>query len=210
MVNMIKDIESTINNHVESIIHTLSKKYNFDSSEAINFINKYSNINENTNSEQFNEKVGIFSVVDEISQISTNSRHEADDNVSVEPEKKKRGRPRKMNNDTNDQDKPKKKRGRPKKENKVTIVTDTEDEKEEKHQKTTDEIISSSITSSESISSNDELDEENLSDLDIDVENWTWKGDKYLRDNKGNVYCVNTHEIMGTYDQERDIIIIKN
>ena len=203
---MIKDIENIINNHVESVICALSKKYKFDSSEAINFIVKYSNKNENTTSEQINENFGIFSVVDEV--ISNNNRLTEDDKVSVDSEKKKRGRPRKTISEANEEDKPKKKRGRPKKENKVTIVTDTDDEEEQSSQKTTDEIIASSITQISPNHSNNELDEEKLSDIEIDVYNWTWKGDKYLKDVNNNVYCIKSHEILGKYSPERDIIIL--
>ena len=104
------------------------------------------------------------------------------------------------------EDKPKKKRGRPKKENKVTIVDDTDDEKVAEKPSTEDLIAASMSNVSEE---NGELQEESVSDEEneINVVEWNWKGDKYLKDDNNNVYCANTHEIIGRYSPENDSIV---
>ena len=195
MIN--QEIENAIIRHTKNICSSLGAKYNFDVQEAIAYI---SNNTLDLHNEKLNEKVGVFTNANDII-LSSGASSERD-----EPQKKKRGRPKK-NVDEVKEDKPKKKRGRPKKENKVTIVDDTDEEKEPPKPPTTEEMIVASM--SNVINDDGELHEESVSDeeKEINVVEWTWKGDKYLKDDDDNVYCHKTHEIIGKYSQENDSII---
>lgn len=191
-----QEIENAIIRHTNNICSSLASKYNFDVQEAITYI---TNNNIDIHNEKLHEKLGVFTTANDTilnSGISTEHR---------EPEKKKRGRPKK-NVDEVKEDKPKKKRGRPKKENKVTIVDDTDDENVVE-KPSTEDLIAASM--SNVIEEHGELQEESVSDeeKEINVVEWNWKGDKYLKDDNNNVYCANTHEIIGRYSPENDSIV---
>ena len=191
-----QEIENAIIRHTNNICSSLASKYNFDVQEAITYI---TNNNIDIHNEKLNEKLGVFTTAnDTILNSGTSTEHR-------EPEKKKRGRPKK-NVDEVKEDKPKKKRGRPKKENKVTIVDDTDDENIVE-KPSTEDLIAASM--SNVIEEHGELQEESVSDeeKEINVVEWNWKGDKYLKDDNNNVYCANTHEIIGRYSPENDSIV---
>lgn len=194
-----QEIENAIIRHTNNICSSLATKYNFDVQEAITYI---TNNNIDIHNEKLNEKLGVFNNAGDIilnSGISTEHR---------EPEKKKRGRPKK-NVDEVKEDKPKKKRGRPKKENKVTIVDDTDDEDVVEKPSTEDLIAASMSDVSNEEDPDAELKAEDVSyeEKEINVVEWNWKGDKYLKDDNNNVYCSNTHEIIGRYSPENDSIV---
>ena len=191
-----QEIENAIIRHTKNICSSLGAKYNFDVQEAITYI---TNNNIDIHNEKLNEKMAVFTTANDTILNSGNSTEHR------EPEKKKRGRPKK-NMDEVKEDKPKKKRGRPKKENKVTIVDDTDDENVVDSPSTEDLIAASMSNVSEE---NGELQEESVSDeeKEINVVEWNWKGDKYLKDDNNNVYCANTHEIIGRYSPENDSIV---
>lgn len=194
-----QQIENAIIRHTNNICSSLSAKYNFDVQEAIDFI---TNNNIDFHNDKLNEKVGLFTPANDIILNSgTSAEHR-------EPEKKKRGRPKK-NVDEVKEHKPKKKRGRPKKENKVTIVDDTDDENVVETPSTEDLIAASMSDVSNEEDPEAELTEEAVSyeEKEINVVEWNWKGDKYLKDDNNNVYCSNTHEIIGIYSRENDSII---
>lgn len=214
-----QQIENAISRHTENICSSLASKYNFDVQDAVAYIR---NTNIGIYNDKLNEKVGVFQNTH--SDILNNMRS----NEHNEPEKKKRGRPKKVVDEVKE-DKPKKKRGRPKKENKVTIVDDTDDENEVPKPSTEDLIAASMIdvSNTEAIEyhgeqgeekdeerqdeehQDEELKEENVSyeEKEINVVEWNWKGDKYLKDDNNNVYCYNTHEIIGRYSPGNDSIV---
>jgi hypothetical protein len=215
-VDINQEIQNAIIRHTKNICGSLASKYNFDVQDAITHI---TNNNIGVYNDKFNEKVGIFQ--NSHSDILNNRPS----NEQSEPEKKKRGRPKKVIDEVKD-DKPKKKRGRPKKENKVTIVDDTDEEIEVVKPSTEDLIAASMIDVSnehdgepdgeekdgeekDGEEKDGELKEENVSyeEKEINVVEWNWKGDTYLKDDNNNVYCSNTHEIIGRYSQENDSIV---
>lgn len=191
-----QEIENAIIRHTKNICSSLGAKYNFNVQEAIAYI---SNNNIDLHNEKLNEKLDVFTSAHDII-LNTGGSSERD-----EPQKKKRGRPKKIVDEVKE-DKPKKKRGRPKKENKVTIVDDTDDEKVNETPSTEDLIVASM---SNVVEEHGELQEESVSDeeKEINVVEWEWKGDKYLKDDNNNVYCANTHEIIGKYSPENDSIV---
>jgi hypothetical protein len=201
-----QEIQNAIIRHTENICRSLASKYNFDVQDAITYI---TNNNIGVYNDKFNEKVGIFQ---NCHSDILNNRHS---NEQSEPEKKKRGRPKKVIDELTD-DKPKKKRGRPKKENKVTIVDDTDEETEVVKPSTEDLIAASMVDvlnehdgEPDGEEKDAELKEEEVSyqEKEINVVEWNWKGDKYLKDDNNNVYCSNTHEIIGKYSPENDSIV---
>lgn len=191
-----QEIENAIIRHTKNICSSLGAKYNFDVQESITYI---TNNNIDIHNEKLNEKASVFTAAHDII-LNSGASSERD-----EPQKKKRGRPKK-NIDEVKEDKPKKKRGRPKKENKVTIVDDTDDENVV-DSPSTEELIAASMSNVSE--ENGELQEESVSDeeKEINVVEWNWKGDKYLKDDNNNVYCANTHEIIGRYSPENDSIV---
>ena len=216
-----QEIQHAINRHTENICSTLANKYHFDAQEAVAYITNYGINNHN---EKYNEKVGVFTNSDDILHLGI-IRDSNDD--ETKPEKKKRGRPKKIVDEVKE-DTPKKKRGRPKKENKITIVNDTDDESLPEDKPTTEDVIAASITPNNMQIENQqlleqeqqaqelqeqeelqyqELQEENISDQEIDVEEWNYKGDKYLKDDNNNIYCAETHKIIGRYCVDDDTII---
>jgi hypothetical protein len=196
-----QEIQDAINRHTNNICSTLANKYDFDVQEAVAFI---TNDSLNIHNEKYNEKVDVFTTSDDILHrgIIGNSN---DDNKQ---EKKKRGRPKKIVDEVKE-DTPNKKRGRPKKENKITIVTDTDDEAPPDNKPSTEELIAASITPSNTPTPNNmELVEDVISDAEeINVDEWYYKGDKYLKDEKNNIYCTETHTKIGRYCVKDDTII---
>jgi len=203
------DITRLINQQFKSIVCNLAVKYNFDEAEAITYLENYNNIPTTPANFQSNEERPISTPNNDIPK---------NDIISNTPpsEKKKRGRPKKAVDETASEDKPKKKRGRPKKENNVTIVNDTDDDEPATNVKSTEDIIASSNTPANSPRENDddrdehndrELEEDPISDIEIDVQEWSWKGDKYLKDENDTIYCTNTHQKMGRYCANTNTII---
>ena len=107
----INEFSKNYEQHLESIIKILGDKYSFNTQEAINYINDYHKPIDCRNDDVY------IKVEPQDFNVSITNSHE---------EKKKRGRPKKPVDPS--EEKPKKKRGRPKKENKVTIVQDSDDE----------------------------------------------------------------------------------
>jgi hypothetical protein len=196
-----QEIQDAINRHTKNICCTLGNKYNFDVQEAFAYI---TNDSFNIHNEKYNEKVDVFTTSDDILHREIIGNNNDNDNT----EKKKRGRPKKIVDEVKEE-KPKKKRGRPKKENKITIVTDTDDEEITQSIKpSTEELIAASITPSNTPTASMELIEDEISDSEeINVDEWYYKGDKYLKDDKNNIYCSETHNKIGRYCVNDDTII---
>ena len=185
----INEFSKNYEQHMEYIIKILGDKYSFNTQEAINYVNNY-----NKPIDCRNDDVYIKVEPPDFNVSITNS-HE---------EKKKRGRPKKPVDPS--EEKPKKKRGRPKKENKVTIVQDSDDEieiKKEPEESIEDKINKSIvITDVYDITDDLELEEEEYDD----VEEWDYKGDKYFKDKNQNIYNLETREKIGIYNSTQDMI----
>lgn len=187
----INEFSKNYEQHLESIIKILGDKYMFDTQEAIHYINTYDKPIDCRNDD-------VYIKVEPLDfNVSITNSHE---------EKKKRGRPKKPVDPS--QEKPKKKRGRPKKENKVTIVQDSDDEieiKKEPEESIEDKINKSIvITDVYDITEGLELEEEEYDD----VEEWDYKGDKYFKDKNQNIYNLETREKIGIYNSTQDMIKI--
>lgn len=183
----INEFSKNYEQHLESIIKILGDKYSFNTQEAINYINDYHKPIDCRNDDVY------IKVEPQDFNVSITNSHE---------EKKKRGRPKKPVDPS--EEKPKKKRGRPKKENKVTIVQDSDDEieiKKEPEESIEDKINKSIvITDVYDITDDLELEEEEY------VEEWEYKGDKYFKDENQNIYNLETREKIGIYNSTQDMI----
>lgn len=183
----INEFSKNYQQHLESIIKILGDKYMFNTQEAIHYINSY-----HKPIDCRNDDVYIKLEPQDFNVSITNSHQE----------KKKRGRPKKPVDPS--EEKPKKKRGRPKKENKITIVQDSDDEieiKKEPEESIQDKINKSIvITDVYDITQDLELEEEEY------VEEWDYKGDKYFKDENQNIYNLETREKIGNYDAIQDLI----
>lgn len=181
----INEFSKNYEQHLESIIKILGDKYSFNTQEAIHYINDY-----HKPIDYRNDDVYIKLEPQNLQQVLE--------------EKKKRGRPKKPVDPS--EEKIKKKRGRPKKENKVTIVQDSDDEieiKKEPEESIEDKINKSIvITDVYDLTDDLELEEEEYDN----VEEWDYKGDKYLKDNNQNIYNLESHEKIGIYDVIQDMI----
>lgn len=181
----INEFSKKYEQHMEYIIKILGDKYSFNTQEAIHYINNYDKPIDCRNDDIY-------------------IKLEPQNLPQVLEEKKKRGRPKKPVDPS--EEKIKKKRGRPKKENTVTIVQDSDDEieiKKEPEESIQDKINKSIvITDIYDITEDLELEEEEYDN----VEEWDYKGDKYLKDNKQNIYNLETREKIGNYDVIQDMI----
>ena len=192
MDSFINEISKKYQQHIENTIKILSNKYCFNSEEAIQYINNYNNPIDNAIDNAIdcrNDDVYIKVEPQNLQQVSE--------------EKKKRGRPKKPIEET--QEKPKKKRGRPKKENKVTIVQDSDDEIEinKQSEKSIEEKIATSVIDD---IVNELEEEEIIYEEEPVVELWNYKGDKYFKDNNENIYNLETREKVGIYNKTDDMI----
>ena len=179
----INELSNLYSRQLESVIQSLSTKYNFDAREAMSFINCKSN-NKIENNFDFNEKVNLFN-------MNTISNDET-------IQKKKRGRPKKIKENDDIPTTPKK-RGRPKKENKVTMVVDTDSENSENEGNDKSLSLQSLIKDNENIENTNNMD---IEEKEINVENWIHKDTKYLKDDQDIVYDIDSHEIIGYWNGE--------
>lgn len=225
----VNELSSRLGTYTESVTSILASHYGFSKEEAINIINKnFDGTLCSTQSIHNNRKSSCLVNDDSFNILRTDTiENETQNDKQLRPAdqekpKKKRGRPKKIVDESAEttEDKPKKRRGRPKKNNSITIVQDTDDENNSlssstDNQENNKEEDSKSIANLISTSNiNIELQEETYSENEdipeIEVEKWTFEGKEYLKDERNHVYDAKTHESFGFFSVEENKIIIMN